>query len=109
MLETSIGGLNRDEFSSLYLARINYSDLTGAEYAPPSYDAIWAAALSLNATLGKMKQKGAHACFDCSLIAYTHLLYCILVTLCQRRHTRIQLGHRGDPTRSPWGNNKYYT
>ena len=58
VLETSIGGINVDEFWDSYGKRINSSGLVGTDYAPPCYDSVWAAALALNKTVDKMKQKG---------------------------------------------------
>ena len=61
ILETSIAGINRDEFINMYLQRVNYSDLRGMDYISPAYDAIWAASLALNMTQGKLENKGVCA------------------------------------------------
>ena len=46
------------EFKAMYLERVNKSELYGLQYAPPAYDAVWAAALALNTTVHPMEQKG---------------------------------------------------
>ena len=56
--ETSIGGYTASQFAAAFLERANYSMPNGSDYAPPTYDAVWAAALALNRTLQKMEAKG---------------------------------------------------
>ena len=58
ILQTSIGGIDGQEFNKIFAERSNYSDWFGIDFAPSSYDSIWAAALALNKTVQKMKDKG---------------------------------------------------
>ena len=56
--QPSIGGLDAEEFIELFQRAANDLDIVGANFAPTSYDAVWAAALALNRTLQKMEQMG---------------------------------------------------
>lgn len=58
VLETSIAGINTDEFDRLFLERTNGSKPYGMNMNPVYYDAIWAAALGLNLTITKMAERG---------------------------------------------------
>lgn len=60
VLEQSIAGIDSAEFDQLFLQRANYTELYGSNLNPVYYDAIWAAALALNATTSKMEQLGKY-------------------------------------------------
>ena len=64
ILEPSIGGMNAEEFTTLLNERANHSALHGLDWTPPAYDVVWAAALALNLTVDKMKQRGTSISFE---------------------------------------------
>ena len=54
----SNGGITPDEFMNVITGGSSDSDHYGLDYAPPSYDAVWAAALALNMTQTQMTHIG---------------------------------------------------
>ncbi|ELU11519.1 hypothetical protein CAPTEDRAFT_196704, partial [Capitella teleta] len=91
VLETSIAGINTDEFDRLFLERTNGSKPYGMNMNPVYYDAIWAAALGLNLTITKMAERGINKTLD----QFTYADYEINQLIIESMHEIEFIGIRG--------------
>ena len=58
IVETSIGGIDGEEFVAMFQERANSSHMYGQEFGPTAYDAVWTIALGLNTTQHKLSKDG---------------------------------------------------